>query len=152
MPRYDYECGKGHVREVEHGMNDCPEVLCRRCGFRMKKRITLAVAFVVPAYMSAGRSDAADRQAVYLKSDRHKKNRQKDAKIAERQEKSVSSKDSFLKSAQPLLEQAKALDTPANPKVWKGELAATVEKRNGKPEIVLKKSTPPPAPKGVRVA
>lgn len=28
MPRYDYRCPDGHVREVQHGMNATPEILC----------------------------------------------------------------------------------------------------------------------------
>jgi putative FmdB family regulatory protein len=40
MPRYDYKCEAGHVKEVKHGFDDKPAVKCPECGKLMKKALT----------------------------------------------------------------------------------------------------------------
>lgn len=40
MPTYDYQCESCRsVREVFHGINEEPEVLCEECHTRMKRMI-----------------------------------------------------------------------------------------------------------------
>ena len=40
MPTYDYQCESCNgIREVFHGINEQPEVLCEECSGKMKKMI-----------------------------------------------------------------------------------------------------------------
>ena len=42
MASYDYECKEcSNVQEVQHGMNESPEIVCEKCGGETKRVIVL---------------------------------------------------------------------------------------------------------------
>ena len=82
MPTYCYECEVCGGFEVDQRMTDSPLTKCPKG--HPAKRVLAPVSFHVPAWMSATRSNASERQAVYLKSDEHRKVRQQDERINER--------------------------------------------------------------------
>lgn len=42
MPTYDYKCLKcGNIFELFHGVNERPQVVCKKCGSIAKKQISL---------------------------------------------------------------------------------------------------------------
>lgn len=44
---YEYECEKcGAVNEVEHGMNDTPDVLCQTCGGKTRRLVTGGTGYI----------------------------------------------------------------------------------------------------------
>lgn len=46
--RYDYKCPKcGFIKEVSHGMNEKPDVICDKCGAKMNKIISNEGLFII---------------------------------------------------------------------------------------------------------
>lgn len=72
MPVYRYQCPECGEFEALQGIKEDPLGVCS-CGQPVKRLIPESVGFVIPAYMSATRDTASQRQAEYLKSDRHRK-------------------------------------------------------------------------------
>lgn len=40
MPTYVYQCPEGHTKDVQHGMDETPEIRCDECSQRMTRIIT----------------------------------------------------------------------------------------------------------------
>lgn len=81
MPTYDFECPK--CGEFESFAPIGTETVPCACGKPAKRLFSPTTAFHIPAYMAALGMASSERQAVYLKSERHKKNRAKQDRQAE---------------------------------------------------------------------
>lgn len=102
MPIRVYVCEDGHetdelVFQHVEARGEAPvEIPCAICAKRAVQRFSPEVALHVPAYMSATRSGASERQAAYLKSPRERANRKRWDRIMQKQEENQGKLDSFL--------------------------------------------------------
>jgi putative FmdB family regulatory protein len=81
MPTYDFKCPKCGVFE-EFAPMGADSTSCS-CGKQAKRLFSPTTAFHIPAYMAALGMASSERQAVYLKSEKHRKNRAQQEKQAE---------------------------------------------------------------------
>lgn len=82
MPNYVYECPECGEFELEQGIND-PKLTKCLCGEPVRRLIVnvMPLKDALPSHMTAKGSDAHDRQAAYLRSDKWRQKRQEiDAK------------------------------------------------------------------------
>jgi len=63
MVRYDYFCPEcDSTKEVSHGMFEEPDIICDKCGAKMKKAFT-NLSFELKGYGWAGKSTATQGKA-----------------------------------------------------------------------------------------
>jgi putative FmdB family regulatory protein len=75
MPTFTFKCRCGEFDDlVPSGAKSAP---CPKCGKDSKRLFSPTENIHIPAWMSALGSGSSERQAEYLKSDRHRKNRAK---------------------------------------------------------------------------
>lgn len=89
MPIYRYKCSAHGVFETLAGMT-IQRIPCPVCSKLSKKVFSTDVAVLIPAYMRAAGSvgsseDQCDKQAAYLKSDRHRQQAAKNEQWVETQ-------------------------------------------------------------------
>lgn len=113
MPVYPYECPvHGEFDEIIPISRQDEPVKCLECGATCQRKFTTQVAFVVPPWMSATRSNASDRQTAYEASGEAYKNAQKweqqDQATAERMGKAEADLDKQLAVAGEAVQRAKA--------------------------------------------
>lgn len=120
MPIYEFECRQGHVTEREFRIAEAPQsVKCAACKRRAKRRIPSSIGFSIPAYMRAPGSigssaNAVDRQSAYLQSDRHRKNKAQEERMARHDERIADGKaqlDKNLADAQARTDREIAIAT-----------------------------------------
>jgi len=76
MANYDYKCSKCEfIKEVSHGMNETPQILCNLCGEAMSKMIPKSLNFMLKGAGWAGKN-------IKEKSYRSSRNRELGKKMA----------------------------------------------------------------------
>jgi len=75
MPIFTFKCRCGEFDDL--APLDAKTADCPKCGKAAKRLFSPTENIHIPAYMSALGSGSSERQAVYLKSERHRKNRAK---------------------------------------------------------------------------
>lgn len=84
MPRYDFECAKGHLTERELPVESGVRVVsCAQCG-RNARKIISQVALTIPTYMKAEADDVNRVQSRFLQSERHREMREQNERIQDR--------------------------------------------------------------------
>lgn len=86
---FNYKCPECKFERKDHYVSSEGEVVVCECGGRMERQFTVSTAFPIPAYMKAAGSvgsseNSCDRQAAYLKSPRHRRDRIKDERMQDR--------------------------------------------------------------------
>lgn len=87
MPTYVYECGECGEFEIEQRITEPALTVCA-CGEPVR-RLICGVGIIIPAYMKApgstgSSSDTCDKQAIYLQSEQHRKDREQAERIYDR--------------------------------------------------------------------
>jgi hypothetical protein len=109
MPTFKFVCDD-HGEFEDFVLPQFPEGKCPVCKEVGRQVFTACANTIVPPWMSATRSTASERQAEYLKSDKHRRRRQQDERIQERISNAEQKYESFKSKLDDKVSSAMAKD------------------------------------------